>query len=65
MRDIERFQAGYPKATLFDEETFLIGWEAGAKYGRDSFDRGDRGERSQNPPKSNIIPDSQDARRRV
>jgi hypothetical protein len=65
MRDIERFQAGYPKATLFDGEVFLIGWEAGARYGRGSSGREDRGERSQNPPERNIVPDSQDERRRV
>jgi hypothetical protein len=49
-----------PKATLFDEELFRLGWEAGAKYGLGSSCSGGMEEKSCNPPESNMIRDSHD-----
>lgn len=58
MTGIENFQKDRPKATLFDAELFLIGWEAGAKYASGKSCSGGSEGKSCNPPDRNSIPDS-------
>ena len=58
MTDIENFQKEHPKATLFDEEFFCLGWEAGAKYGSGRTYSGDAGQNPCNSPDRNRIADS-------
>ena len=57
IRDIGSFQRENPKATLFDDEVFRSGWEAGAKYGQDKSCREGTEEKPCNPPDCKRIPD--------
>ena len=58
MTDIESFHAERPTATLFDGEVFRLGWEAGAKYGRDNSCTEDTEGRPCNSPDCNSISES-------
>lgn len=52
MTDTESFQKERPKATVFDEEIFHLGWEAGAKWAESTVYRKEKGENPRNPPDS-------------
>jgi hypothetical protein len=54
MTDIENFQKGHPMATLFDEEVFHLGWEAGAKWAGSSDYREAQAKTCNSPDRNRI-----------
>jgi hypothetical protein len=56
MRDIEGFLIERPTATLFDEELFHAGWEAGVQYARRTICTEDTAGKSWKAPDSESIP---------
>lgn len=58
MRDMQRFEAHFPRATEFDWETFQIGWKAGAEWAGGNAYIQEQPIGTCNSPESNSIADS-------